>query len=487
MFGLEVPSSDGDVSKRVHRDPLLIELSTRRRYNEEQMRIFGPEDGCGSEEEQLQTASRIISNADLLLIAGCLSDVEFFARDIARLKERYGTTVAVFASEGATNIGQLQPDHVFADPLSVVFPQLFAMNPRSLWFDDGSLRIFYPGVTITATPNGGLSTCYADPMNAVPRHSRAFAVSCGPFVPRPALSRAEIMAISDEDIVRLCQNSPNLTDTTVTRTFPVRPVYVLAENVLVKVGGFGAAHAPEAAAMTLVRQQTSIPVPEMYRFFVHGSRSYLVMEYVHGETLDHCWDDLTSWEKIQVSVVLRDYVKQMRRIRTPQIDKQIPGPITEDLSRPIRCELPALGECRAGPFFSYAELRDWMNGRLRVSQQMQRYRYGGQAFDDSESLVFTHGDLFLRNLILGNDQRLWLIDFGCAGVYPRWFEVYGMLERTLIYPQPKLWTWTRKFAAGPYEEQERYICACQEAMTLGTLWPDPGPEELERELSSLGL
>ncbi|RPD75413.1 hypothetical protein L226DRAFT_44204 [Lentinus tigrinus ALCF2SS1-7] len=75
-FGLVVPSSDGNVAMWVQRDPLLIELSTRRRHDEDQMRLFGPKDGCISEEEQHQTASRIISNADLLLIAGCLSDVE---------------------------------------------------------------------------------------------------------------------------------------------------------------------------------------------------------------------------------------------------------------------------------------------------------------------------------------------------------------------------------------------------------------------------
>ncbi|KAI0720730.1 kinase-like domain-containing protein, partial [Cerioporus squamosus] len=229
---------------------------------------------------------------------------------------------------------------------------------------------------------------------------------------------------------------------------------------------------------------TSIPVPEVYQIFVRGTRSYLVMDYVQGEPLDRCWDDLSNWEKVKVSVTLRNYVVQMRRIRTPQIDKQIPGPIIDDLSCPRRCETPALGEDRAGPFPSYAHLRDWMNGRLHVSQQMQRFRYTEPTFDNSEPLVFTHSDLFLRNIILGDDGRIWLIDFGCAGIYPRWFEGYSMKERTLIYAQPKLWTWTRKFAAGQYNEQERYLTTCQYAMSIDSLWPDPGQEELERELSA---
>ena len=164
--------------------------------------------------------------------------------------------------------------------------------------------------------------------------------------------------MSEEEIVRLCQTSPNLADTPVGRLLPVAPVYVLAANVVVKVGFLGGAHAPEAAAMTVVRQQTNIPVPEAYRSFVHGSNSYLVMEYVPGEPLDRCWEDLSHWEKVQIAFTLRNYVNQMRRIRTPQIDRQVPGPITDDPSCPLQCQIPALGEYPAGPFDSYAHLRE---------------------------------------------------------------------------------------------------------------------------------
>lgn len=33
-----------------------------------------------------------------------------------------------------------------------------------------------------------------------------------------------------------------------------------------------------------------------------------------------------------------------------------------------------------------------------------------QKFDDSEPLVFTHQDLNLRNIIMGDDGRLWIVD-----------------------------------------------------------------------------
>ena len=44
-----------------------------------------------------------------------------------------------------------------------------------------------------------------------------------------------------------------------------------------------------------------------------------------------------------------------------------------------------------------------------------------EPFDNSAPLVLTHGDRNLRN-IMGDDDRLWLVDWGWSGFYPPWFE-----------------------------------------------------------------
>jgi thiamine kinase-like enzyme len=49
-------------------------------------------------------------------------------------------------------------------------------------------------------------------------------------------------------------------------------------------------------------------------------------------------------------------------------------------------------------------------------------------FDNSEPLVLTHQDLNLRNLIVGEDGHLWIIDWGWAGYHPWWFEYVAMRE-----------------------------------------------------------
>lgn len=269
------------------------------------------------------------------------------------------------------------------------------------------------------------------------------------------MTAGEVLALTDEDIVRLCKTSPSLTDTHLGRALCLPPVYLLASNVVVKVGSGPQLRESEAKAQALVREQTTIPVPMVYRFFELAGTSYLVMDYVPGDTLHTCWNDLSNWQKLRIAFTLRNYVQQMRRIRTAQILKQVPGPITDDPSRPLSCLTPALGEYSVGAFTSQEHLRDWMNGRFRVAEYLFGQHINVPPYDDSAPLVFTHGDLCLRNIVLGSDGRLWLIDFGSAGVYPPWFEAYGARDDAMFRP-PKLWTAARKIAVGEYNMQESF-------------------------------
>jgi thiamine kinase-like enzyme len=41
-------------------------------------------------------------------------------------------------------------------------------------------------------------------------------------------------------------------------------------------------------------------------------------------------------------------------------------------------------------------------------------------FDNSQPLVLTHQDLNLRNAIVGEGGRFWVVDWGWAGYHPPW-------------------------------------------------------------------
>ncbi|KAI0366786.1 hypothetical protein BV20DRAFT_619677 [Pilatotrama ljubarskyi] len=492
-FGLHLPFTGKVVHPACRQgDPTLVELSgftgvvrpkyERRTACRTDQPQLPPHADCtpGSPlmppQRDVQTASHetpevpdiagIFGKADLCILVGLQStDSVDTLRDHIRGVRRRGGTVAALGGIDDHYLPEVT-FHVQGGPCEVV-PKALAIGPYSEILEDGSVRTHFPGFSVTASASGG-SIAYGSgslvPGNTIPLHSKSYAVPRAPMNVRPAMTKAELMSLSDEQVVKLCGDSPSLTDTPIGRADPLPPVYMLAANMLVKV--HTELKEAEVRAVALVRERTTIPVPAIYRSFHYGESFYMVMQYVRGDTLDTCWDDLSPWHKLRIAFTLRNYVRQMRRIRTPQVEQQVPGPITDDPSRTLPCYVPALGEYKVQGFTSYVHLRDWMNSRYNVSEYLRRMRLGRRPFDDSEPLVFTHGDLFLRNMILGEDGRLWLIDFGCAGVYPRWFEAYGTLHEP-IYPTAKLWTAARKIAIGDYDEQEKFANACQHAFSTG--------------------
>jgi thiamine kinase-like enzyme len=49
-------------------------------------------------------------------------------------------------------------------------------------------------------------------------------------------------------------------------------------------------------------------------------------------------------------------------------------------------------------------------------------------FDDSQPMVLTHGDLSLHNIIMGNDGKMWLVDWEFSGFYLPWFEYIATMS-----------------------------------------------------------
>jgi len=85
---------------------------------------------------------------------------------------------------------------------------------------------------------------------------------------------------------------------------------------------------PEALAMQLVQEHTSIPVPRVHRalptevepelHWIGGTANYwLVMDYIPGELLGIVWPRLSIWRKLWVVITLRRYVKELRKVQQP--------------------------------------------------------------------------------------------------------------------------------------------------------------------------
>ncbi|KAK7696306.1 hypothetical protein QCA50_000960 [Cerrena zonata] len=241
------------------------------------------------------------------------------------------------------------------------------------------------------------------------------------------------------------------------------PVRLLTPTVVGKYGS--QLRTWEAQTMELVRTQTSVPVPRIHRVVEVGKSCYIFMDYIPGQTLEECWPHLSIWRKLWVAWKLRSYIRQLRHIKLPQIEAGVPGPLTDDICQPKGCDNPAFGEFEAGPFSSYDEFILWLNGRFLVAWRFRPLKGGGTEPDILQAdapLVVTHGDLVPRNIILGDDGKLWVLDWGASGIYPIWLEYATMMRsavrkfNTNSYVAPS-WFRLIRFVCGVYDKQYRFV------------------------------
>jgi thiamine kinase-like enzyme len=122
-----------------------------------------------------------------------------------------------------------------------------------------------------------------------------------------------------------------------------------------------------------------------------------------------------------------------------------------------------------GPFPDYPSLSAFYNRKLEIAEgannpdgrcnTIHRARPLSEPFDDSRPLVFTHGDLSMRNIIYGKDGRIWLVDLGMSGFYPRWFEYIAMVyaAEDTNNMAPDSWNRLIPFIADPLFTHRRWI------------------------------
>lgn len=197
-------------------------------------------------------------------------------------------------------------------------------------------------------------------------------------------------------------------------------VYKVAADTIVKAHVSDDEAITEALNLSMIKTMTAIPVPEVREVVVNAEAavSYLVMEYLDGQTLDGCWNSITLFSKLRIAWTLHSYVAQLRRLR-----RTIPGTINGTV-----CTGPLFTDDGAGPFESYDDLTAWFNHKLDVSQRMKKAPLDAPRFDNSWPVVFTHQDLCPRNILLGHDGKLYVLDWHRSGFYPAWFEYAGMVS-----------------------------------------------------------
>ncbi|EMD37145.1 hypothetical protein CERSUDRAFT_124110 [Gelatoporia subvermispora B] len=269
---------------------------------------------------------------------------------------------------------------------------------------------------------------------------------------------SDIDSLSDDEILKLQRNSSKL--------LPEYFIYKLTPGTVSKLSKDAdedPLDASEANAVNLVSTMTTIPVPRVCRVVKRSWDYLLVMDYIKGRPLSEAWKDLSTWQKLSVAFTLRRCVRQLRRLKaSPTMP---PGPLSA--YGPPLCDSPIFGEIQTtrGPFSSYAEFTQFMNERhnmaLDIDDLPDDHASRRDLLDTSEPLVFTHQDLNPRNIILGEDGRVWIVDWAWAGFYPLCFEYVAMQRQAnnevLLGYRHVLWEVLIPFICGLYFKQDKWL------------------------------
>ncbi len=262
---------------------------------------------------------------------------------------------------------------------------------------------------------------------------------------------------TDEELIELLSSAPFLESAKL--WVPGRPkpcvpaVHLIAHDTIAK-RAYSPTADQEYLSTEFVRNRTCIPVPRAERkikTFNKFDDTYIVQQYIPGDLLGDVWPSLSWWKRFRVALTLRYYIHQLRQLQPATGSPSFPGPPSAE-GMPLVCTGRFFTSNGAGPFSSYRELERWYNNRLLVVQRFRGEGLGATPFDSTSPLSFTHMDLHLRNIILGRDGQLWVIDWAEAGWYPSWFE--GASMRWWLSRRPTLVSWGRMlpFITGPYDK-----------------------------------
>lgn len=168
-------------------------------------------------------------------------------------------------------------------------------------------------------------------------------------------------------------------------------------------------HPNEAVALGFVKKYTTIPVPEV----ISSDWDRITMEYVEGETLKQAWPGLTDDQRSGILTQLRGYISQMRAlggIYLGRLDGQ--GVV-----------VPSIMTRSGGPFSTIAEFHDWLvkPPKRLEAQSMYWHQITTQLAVESP-IVFTHGDIAARNILVRDGRIVAILDWEYAGWYTEYWE-----------------------------------------------------------------
>lgn len=183
------------------------------------------------------------------------------------------------------------------------------------------------------------------------------------------------------------------------------------DQVVVKYGSL--VRQVEADTMQFVSLHTSVPIPKVHGTFTNEDGvTFIVMEFVRGETMEAAWTTLSKDEKQKLAVQLGSYLDDMRKLE---------GEYIGALGR-LPCKVVSLQGPWTGPFNTEKELNETL---LRDFEREVPGYFGSmlkKLLKDGHQVVFSHSDLSMRNIMVRDEQIIAVLDWESAGFFPEYWD-----------------------------------------------------------------
>lgn len=163
-----------------------------------------------------------------------------------------------------------------------------------------------------------------------------------------------------------------------------------------------------------------LPVPNVLEAVVRNGSTSILMDYIDGECLEDIWPQMSTEEKMGIAQQLRRIISAMRAVSPSQ--QTIGG-----------CEGP-VHDCRqfsdysGGPFHNEADFNNFILDLIKSTPVLIRSSLA-QSLRTDHRILFTHGDLTPRNLLVKDGHICGLLDWEYAGWYPEYWEYVKFFDR----------------------------------------------------------